>query len=61
MYAADLPTVPGTELVPLDARDYDGDVGRWTTKDPVGFGGGAAAFFVFVSNDPVNKSDPNGL
>jgi RHS repeat-associated protein len=30
---------PQTGLVRFGARDYDPEVGRWTAKDPIGFGG----------------------
>ena len=49
-----------TGLVRFGARDYDPEVGRFTSKDPIGFRSGAN-FFVYVGNDPVNRIDPNGL
>ena len=50
-----------TGLVRFGARDYDPETGRWTAKDPVGFGGGSALLYEYVSNDPVNRVDPSGL
>lgn len=38
-------------------RDYDGTTGRWTTIDPIGFGGGDGNLFVYVANDPINCLD----
>lgn len=29
-----------TKLIRFGARDYDPTIGRWTTKDPIGFAGG---------------------
>lgn len=52
---------PQTGLVRFGARDYDPYVGRWTAKDPIGFGGGETAFYTYVGNDPVNGVDPSGL
>ena len=49
-----------TGLVRFGARDYDPEVGRWTSKDPIGFGGGQANLYVYVGNDPVNFFDPDG-
>jgi hypothetical protein len=42
-------------------RDYDTFVGRWTTKDPIGFAGGDTNLYGYVFGDPVNLSDPSGL
>ncbi|MEO5618656.1 MAG: RHS repeat-associated core domain-containing protein [Candidatus Eisenbacteria bacterium] len=47
-------------LVRFGARDYDPAVGRWTCKDPVGFGGGDANLAAYCGGDPVNFIDPSG-
>jgi RHS repeat-associated protein len=52
---------PDTGLVRFGARDYDALAGRWTTKDPVRFLGGAANLYVYCQNNPVNFRDPLGL
>jgi RHS repeat-associated protein len=52
---------PQTGLVRFGARDYDPETGRWTSKDPSGFGGGDTNLYGYVVNDPVNNFDPNGL
>jgi RHS repeat-associated protein len=49
-----------TGLTRFGARDYDAQTGRWTTKDPIRFGGGTN-FYGYVLNDPVNLVDPAGL
>jgi RHS repeat-associated protein len=43
------------------ARYYDPSVGRFTTKDPIGFAGGSMNLYGYVSNNPVNYADPWGL
>lgn len=48
-------------LVRFGARDYDATVGRWTTKDPIGFDGGDSNLYVYVANDPINFIDQSGL
>jgi RHS repeat-associated protein len=48
-----------TGLIRFGARDYDPGVGRWTSKDPVGFAGGLN-FFAYVANAPVKSADPSG-
>jgi RHS repeat-associated protein len=49
-----------TGLVRFGARDYDPTIGRWLTKDPLGFEAGLN-FYAFCGNDPVNRIDPFGL
>ncbi|GAB7078888.1 hypothetical protein JCM14635_05610 [Megalodesulfovibrio paquesii] len=34
-----------TGLVRFGYRDYDPEVGRWTSKDPIGFEGGSLGLF----------------
>jgi RHS repeat-associated protein len=50
-----------TGLIRFGYRDYDPDVGRWTAKDPIFFGGGNTDLYRYVLNDPVNLADPEGL
>jgi len=50
-----------TGLVRFGARDYDARVGRWTAKDPIGFGGGDTDLYAYVAGDPVNFIDSLGL
>ncbi len=50
-----------TGLVRFGARDYDPRVGRWTAKDPLGFGGGDSNVYLYAGNDPNNLIDPTGL
>ena len=49
-----------TELTRFGVRDYDAKIGRWTTKDPIGFLGGSTNLYAYVQNDPVNLTDPSG-
>ena len=49
-----------TGLVRFGRRDYDPVVGRWTSKDPIGFAGGLN-LYGYVVQDPVNGVDPSGL
>jgi RHS repeat-associated protein len=50
-----------TGLVRFGARDYDARTGRWTAKDPIGFGAGDPNLFGYVSANPVDSIDPSGL
>jgi RHS repeat-associated protein len=50
-----------TALVRFGARDYDARAGRWTAKDPIGFGGHAANFYAYVGGVPTSSQDPLGL
>ncbi|MFN3698365.1 MAG: RHS repeat-associated core domain-containing protein [Pseudobdellovibrio sp.] len=49
-----------TKFVKLGARDYDSTVGRWTTKDPIGFNGGDTNLYAYVGGDPMSYVDPSG-
>lgn len=46
-------------MIRFDARDYSSNIGRWTTKDPIGFNGGVN-HYAYVENDPINYVDPEG-
>src|SRR5690554_2900080 len=50
-----------TGLVRFGVRDYNPLIGRWTSKDPILFGGGDTNLYRYVGNDPVNFIDPSGL
>ena len=52
---------PRTGLTRFGARDYDSEVGRWTARDPIGFGGGDTNLYAYVGGDPVNSVDVTGL
>ena len=52
---------PQTGLVHFGARDYDPEVGRWTSKDPALFGGNSENLYDYTMVDPVNRRDPKGL
>ncbi len=48
-----------TGLVHFGVREYDATIGRWTSKDPIRFGGGSN-FYGYCSSDPINCVDFNG-
>ena len=50
-----------TGLTRFGARDYDPSIGRWTAKDPIGFGGGDVNLYGYTLSDPINKMDSSGL
>jgi RHS repeat-associated protein len=52
---------PHTRLLRFGARDYDSEMGRWTTKDPIRFEGDGTNLLAYCANDPVNCADPLGL
>ncbi len=50
-----------TELIHFGARDYDPKIGRWISKDPIGFNGGDTNLYAYVGGNPVSYVDPTGL
>jgi RHS repeat-associated protein len=50
-----------TGLTRFGARDYDATIGRWTAKDPIGFGGGDTNLYAYVGGEPINSVDVDGL
>lgn len=50
-----------TGLVRFGARDYDPELGRWASRDPIDFAGGQANLYLYVQGDPVSFFDPWGL
>lgn len=52
---------PDTKLTQFGAREYDPQIGRWITKDPIGFAGGDTNLYGYVVGDPINLMDLNGL
>ena len=52
---------PDIGLIRFGFRDYDPDIGRWTAKDPILFGGGDTDLYGYCLNDPINWVDPCGL
>ncbi|MGC8834308.1 MAG: RHS repeat-associated core domain-containing protein [Armatimonadota bacterium] len=54
-------TDPSTGLVLFGWRDYDPNVGRWTTRDPIFFEGNSLNLYVYLGNDPLLGRDPSGL
>ena len=49
-----------TGLVRFGARDYDSEIGRWTAKDPIDFGGGDVNMYQYALADPPSVIDPSG-
>jgi RHS repeat-associated protein len=42
------------------ARRYGTGIGRWWSRDPIGFAGGDANLYRYVGNSPVASTDPSG-
>ncbi|MEW8000840.1 MAG: RHS repeat-associated core domain-containing protein [Candidatus Thiodiazotropha endolucinida] len=49
------------QLVRFGARDYDPEIARWLTKDPIGFDGDGVNLYAYSGNDPVNYLDLVGF
>jgi len=50
-----------TGLLRFGSRDFDPQVGRWTSKDPILFEGDQSNLYAYVENDPLNSGDATGL
>jgi RHS repeat-associated protein len=50
----------GNGLLYMRARYYDPEVGRFISKDPIGFAGGLN-LYSYVGNSPLSRIDPSGL
>ena len=42
-------------------RYYDPAIGRYISKDPIGFGSGTMNHYAYTDNNPINRFDPLGL
>jgi RHS repeat-associated protein len=51
----------GNGLFYMWARYYDPEVGRFISKDPIGFFGGDLNLYAYVGNNPIDWIDPSGL
>lgn len=49
------------DLVYMRNRFYSPVLGRFLSEDPIGLVGGDVSFYRYVTNDPVNWVDPEGL
>ena len=50
-----------TGLLYMRARYYDPEVGRFISRDPIGFAGGDINLYAYVAANPVTWVDPLGL
>ena len=49
-----------TGLMDYRARWYDNSLGRFVSRDPIGFAAGDANLYRYVSNRPLDRMDPTG-
>ncbi len=49
-----------TGLTRFGARDYDANVGRWTSKDPLLFASNSMNHYGYAGNNPINLFDISG-
>jgi len=48
-------------LVRFQARTYDPFIGRFLSRDPLGFAGGQVNLYQYALGDPINNIDPTGM
>lgn len=53
-------TDPDSGLLLLGARYYDPALGRFISRDPMGYAAGDPNLYRYAANNPVNASDPSG-
>jgi RHS repeat-associated protein len=51
----------GLGLTDFGARMYDATIGRWNAFDPMSYLYRASSPYNYVSNNPINSFDPNGM
>ncbi|MEM6328828.1 MAG: RHS repeat-associated core domain-containing protein [Planctomycetota bacterium] len=54
-------TDPETGLQLNRYRYYHASLGRWVSRDPIGYSGGGMNLFRYVDGMPANATDPGGL
>jgi RHS repeat-associated protein len=47
--------------VQFGARQYESEIGRWQSRDPIRFEAGDTNLLAYAGADPVNRIDPTGL
>ncbi|MDZ7617293.1 MAG: RHS repeat-associated core domain-containing protein [Patescibacteria group bacterium] len=52
---------PETGLYYYRARMYDAVLGRFVSRDPIGYAGGSLGLYAYVRNDPLRMLDPLGM
>ena len=50
-----------TNDIYIRARSYNPSLGRWLTRDPIGFRGSPWDLYEYVESNPLNVIDPSGL
>ena len=61
LFAALLGLLFATVLTDQASALYDPGVGRFCSRDPIGYGGGSSLQYKFLNGQALNRLDPNGL